>query len=209
MKQKKALIVLLVVALLVLGSTAYYFFVYSAGFLRTENAKVTAKMYPIYPITAGTLLEWNVRDGDFVDKDEVLGRTQNLPYITSPIKGSVVQNNAAKNQAVSPTNQLAVIADTDHLYIGVNIEETSIAKISIGQTAEVTIDAYPGVTFSGTVTEIGSTTQTYFSSNSSFTTSGTFTKVTQYIPVKVEISNPDNLPLIFGMNSTVSFDLKE
>lgn len=208
MKKKNALLALLVVAILALGSTAYYFLIYSAGFLSTDNAKVTAKMYPIYPSTAGTLLEWNVRNGDFVDKDEVLGRTQSLPYVTSPIKGSVVQNNAAKNQAVSPTTQLAVIADTDHLYIGVNIEETAISKISIGQTAEVTIDAYPGVSFSGRVTEIGSTTQTYFSANSSFTTSGTFTKVTQYIPVKVEISNPDNLPLIFGMNSTVKFNLK-
>ncbi|MDF2838696.1 MAG: hypothetical protein K0S60_399 [Evtepia sp.] len=145
---------------------------------------------------------------DFVDKDEVLGRTQGLPYITSPIKGTVVQDNVEKGQVVSATTQLAVIADTDHLYVGVNVEETEIAKIAIGQNVNIKIDAYPGKTFSGTVTEIGSTTQTYFSANSSFTTSGTYTKVTQYIPVKVEISNPDNLPLIFGMNATVKFDLK-
>jgi len=209
MKKKKVLMVLVLILVIAGGSAAYYFFIYSAGFLTTDNAKVTAKMYPIYPSSPGNLLEWNVRNGDYVDKDEVLGRTQSLPYITSPIKGSVVQDNVEKGQIVSATTQLAVIADTDALYIGVNVEETEITKIAIGQTTQVKIDAYPGKTFAGTVTEIGSTTQTYFTSNSSFTTSGTYTKVTQYIPVKVEISNPDDLPLIFGMNATVKFNLSK
>ena len=205
MKKKKIFLALILIVVLACGSAAYYFLVYSAGFLKTDNAKVTAQMYSIYPTSPGSLLEWDVRNGDYVDKDEVLGRTQSLPYITSPIKGTVVQDNVEKNQNVSAATQLAVIADTDHLYIGVNVEETSISSIVIGQKADVTLDAYPGVTFSGAVTEIGSTTQTYFSSTSSFTTSGTYSKVTQYIPVKVEISNPDDLPLIFGMNATVKF----
>lgn len=209
MKKKKVMIALALLLLVAGGSVAYYFLVYSSGFLTTDNAKVTAKMYPIYPSSPGSLLEWNVRNGDFVAKDEVLGRTQSLPYITSPIKGSVVQNNVEKGQLVSATTQLAVIADTDALYIGVNVEETQISNIFIGQTVEVKIDAYPGEMFSGTVTEIDSTTQTFFTSNSSFTTSGTFTKVTQYIPVKVEISNPEDHPLIFGMNATVKFNLSK
>lgn len=208
MKKKKAIIALILLLVLAGGCAVYYFFIYSAGFLTTDNAKVTAKMYPIYPSSAGSLLEWSVRNGDYVDKDEVLGRTESLPYITSPIKGTVVQDNVEKGQNVSPTTQLAVIADTDQLYIGVNVEETEITKITIGQTVQVKLDAYPGKTFSGAVTEIGSTTQTYFSANSSFTTSGTYTKVTQYIPVKVEMKNPDDLPLIFGMNASVKFELK-
>ncbi len=205
MKKKKIFLAVLLLALLIGGGAFYYFFVYSSGFIVTDNAKVTAKMYSIYPTSPGSLLEWDVRNGDVVDKDEVLGRTQSLPYIVSPIKGTVVQDNVEQNQAVSAATQLAVIADTDHLYIGVNVEETKISEISIGQKVDVKLDAYPGRTFSGTVTEIASTTQTYFSSTSSFSTSGTYTKVTQNIPVKVEISDPDDLPLIFGMNATVKF----
>jgi multidrug resistance efflux pump len=208
MKKKKIIPVILLLAVLIGGGAAYYFLVYSAGFITTDNAKVTAKMYSIYPSSAGTLLEWDIRNGDYVDEGEVLGRTQSLPYITSPIKGTVVQDNAQQNQTVSAATQLAVIADTDNLYIGVNVEETRITQVAIGQKADVKIDAYPGRTFEGTVTEIGSTTQTYFSAASSFTTSGTYTKVTQNIPVKVEIENPDGLPLIFGMNATVKFYVK-
>jgi len=207
-KKKKVLLAIILLVVLIGGCAAYYFFVYSSGFIVTDNAKVTAKMYSIYPTSPGSLLEWNVRNGDYVDKDEVLGRTQNLPYIISPIKGTVVQDNVQQNQNVSASTQLAVIADTDNLYIGVNVEETKISQISIGQKVDVKLDAYPGKTFAGTVTAIESITQTYFSSVSSFTTSGTYTKVTQNIPVKVEISNPDDLPLIFGMNATVKFYVK-
>lgn len=208
MKKKKILLAIILLVVLIGGGAAYYFLVYSSGFIVTDNAKVTAKMYSIYPASPGSLLEWNVRNGDVVAKDEVLGRTQSLPYIISPIEGTVVQDNVEQNQNVSAATQLAVIADTDNLYIGVNVEETKISQISIGQIVDVKLDAYPGRTFSGTVTEIASTTQTYFSSTSSFTTSGTYTKVTQNIPVKVEISNPDDLPLIFGMNATVKFYVK-
>jgi multidrug resistance efflux pump len=165
-------------------------------------------MYTLYPSAGGTLLQWEVGEGSYVNKDQVLGRTQTLPYISSPIKGTVVQNNVKENQTVGVSTLLAVVADTDNLYIGVNIKETEISKLSIGQKAEVKIDAYPGVKFEGTVTDIGSTTQTYFSNMTSFTTSGTYTKVTQYIPVKVEIKNPKNYLLIFGMNSTVRLFVK-
>ena len=207
MKNKKIIPVLIALAVIIGGCAAGYA-IYSSNFIKTDNAKVTAKMYTIYPASPGSLLEWNVRNGDYVDKDEVLGRTQGLPYISSPIKGTVVQDNVNKDQVVAATTQLAIIADTDNMYIGVNISEIKISKISIGQRVKVKIDAFPRETFEGTVTEIGSTTQTYFSSATSFTTSGTYTKVTQNIPVKVEIQNPDNLPLVFGMNATVTFYVK-
>lgn len=207
-KKKKVLPILIILLLIIAGSLAYYFLVYANSFISTDNAKVTAKMYSIYPNSAGNLLQWDVSEGEYVNKDQSLGRTQALPYISSPIKGTVVQNNVKENQVVSPSTLLAVIADTDNLYIGVNVKETDITKIAIGQKTEVKLDAYPGVVFQGTVTEIQSTTQTYFSNMSSFTTSGTYTKVTQYIPIKVEIQNPKNLLLIYGMNATVKLLLK-
>ena len=111
-------------------------------------------------------------------------------------------------QSVTPQTTLAVIADTDNMYIGVNIEETDIMKIAVGQKVDVKIDAYGNRKFSGTVSEIDSATQTYFSSGlSSFSTSGTYTKVTQLIPVKVTIENPDKLPMVFGMNCDVKIHL--
>lgn len=126
---------------------------------------------------------------------------------TSSIDGTVVQSDYKQDQLVSPETALAVVADTSNMYIGVNIEETQINKIKVGQSVTVVIDAYKGKSFQGVVREINNTTQTYFAGTSSFTTSGTYTKVTQLIPVKVFIENTEMLPMKLGMNATVKINL--
>jgi multidrug resistance efflux pump len=213
MKSKKSkrtiLLVILAVVVVLAGCAGFYFISLNSLYFSTDNAKVTAKMYHITPNMAGELLEWSAEEGRRVEKNQILGRQEVLPYITSPIAGTIVENNGVEGQMVTPATQLAVVADTDNLYIGVNIEETDIMKIQIGQTVDVKIDAYPGKTFKGVVSEIDRTTQTYFSSPTSFSTSGTYTKVTQLIPVKVLIENEQNLPLTFGMNATVRIHLKQ
>ena len=206
---KKIIYPVLIIVVILGCSIGYYFYLSSVNYFTTDNAKVTAKMYSITPVTSGKILEWNVSAGDLVKKDEVLGRQEILPYITSPIDGTVVKSDIIKNQAVAATSQLAVVADTSNMYVGVNVEETDIMKIKVGQEVKVDIDAYPSKTFKGTVTEIDNTTQTYFSTSaSSLTTSGTYTKVTQLIPVKVSIENNENLPMTLGMNAVVKIKVK-
>lgn len=205
----KGILYLVVLVVVVAGcATGYYIYTENTRYFTTDNAKVTAKMYSVLPTTSGKLLSWDVENGDLVEQDQILGRQEVLPYITSPISGTVVKNDGAVNQIAAAGTPLAVIADTANMYIGVNIEETDIAKIRLGQTVDVKIDAYPGKTFPGQITEIDQTTQTYFSGTSSFSTSGTYTKVTQLIPIKVTIENSENLPLAFGMNATVKIHLK-
>lgn len=207
-KSKKIIYSILIIAVIVGCSMGYYFYSKSVNYFSTDNAKVTAKLYPILPTSSGKLLEWNVTVGDLVKKDQILGRQETLPYITSPIDGTVVKSDGAVNQLTSPTSQIAVVADTPNMYIGVNVEETDIRKIAVGQTATVKIDAYPGKVFKGKVTEIDNATQTYFSGTASLSTSGTYTKVTQLVPLKITIENPDQLPMTLGMNAYVTIKLK-
>lgn len=208
-KHKKFWIILLFVLVIGGCSGAFYYFSAGANTLKTDNARVTAKMYTVTGTSASRLMEWDVAKGDFVVKNEVLGRQETMPDIVSPIDGTVVKCDAIAGQTASPTTQLAVIADTDDMYIGVNIEETEIAKVAVGQKVDVTIDAYHGKVFHGKVTEIDSATQTYFTNGlTSFSTSGDYTKVTQLIPVKVVIDNPDEMPLLYGMNCEVKIHLR-
>lgn len=207
-KLLKILIPLLFVV--VIGGCAFgiYTFTMNQTYFSTDNAKVTAKLYNVCGVTNGKLISWDVENGDLVEQNQVLGRQEVLPYITSPITGTVVKNDGAVNQMASMSAPLAVIADTSNLYIGVNVEETDIMKIHLGQVADIKLDAYPGKVFKGQVAEIDPATQTYFSNNPGFTTSGTYTKVTQLIPIKVTLENKDNLPLVFGMNANVKIHLK-
>jgi len=55
----------------------------------------------------------------------------------------------------SPGSTLMTLADMSTITAEVQVDETDIVNVKLGQSADVTIDAIPGKTFKGTVTEIG------------------------------------------------------
>lgn len=210
MKKNKNIIFALI-GIIILGGVGIwsYFQVQNSTYFTTENAKVTAELYNVVPLSSGRLVKLNVSEGSMVSENEVIGRLQNGSYLRSPISGQVVKCNIVLNQMVSPTVSAAVIADTDHIYVGANVEETDIIKIKEGQEVAVQLDAYPGQEFKAHVQEINKVTQTTLSGNTtSFSTSGTYTKVTQLIPIKIVIDDAVNLKGLIGTNSTVKIKLK-
>ena len=97
--------------------------------------------------------------------------------ITAPITGVVTRRNIEQGETVvvgTMNNQgtvLATIADLSVIEAEVEVDETDIPSIRLGQTAEVTIDALPDLRFAGLVTEIGnSPIQTDAGSGSQATT---------------------------------------
>ncbi len=81
--------------------------------------------------------------------------------ITSPITGVVTRRNIEEGETVvvgTMNNQgtvLATIADLSVIEAEVEVDETDIPSVELGQIASVTIDAFPDDAFSGVVTEIG------------------------------------------------------
>jgi HlyD family secretion protein len=56
----------------------------------------------------------------------------------------------------NPGTKLLTIADMSVVEAVMEVDETDIPNVKVGQRANVTIDAYPNKTFSGLVTEVGS-----------------------------------------------------
>ena len=52
--------------------------------------------------------------------------------------------------------QLMTISDMSEVEAVMMVDETSVPQVKVGQTATLTIDAYPGQKFQGVVTEVGS-----------------------------------------------------
>src|SRR5688572_13074599 len=81
--------------------------------------------------------------------------------ITSPFDGIIVRRNIEEGEtAVVGTmnnagSNLLTIADMSVLEAEVEVDETDIPTVALGQEAKVTIDAVPDRTFRGRVTEIG------------------------------------------------------
>ena len=81
--------------------------------------------------------------------------------ITAPITGVVTRRNIEEGETVvvgTMNNQgtvLATVADLSVIEAEVEVDETDIPKVTLGQSAQVSIDALPDRLFAGAVTEIG------------------------------------------------------
>ena len=81
--------------------------------------------------------------------------------IESPITGIVTRRNIEEGETVvigtmnNAGTVLLTIAEMSVIQAEVEVDETDIPSVRLGQPAKVTIDAMPGQTFTGKVTEIG------------------------------------------------------
>ena len=232
MQKAKKIVMIAVAVILVIGAiTGGYFLFESLNYFKTNNASVSADTVKIMPLVSGTIESWNVQEGDDVKQGEVLGKQDVSSQISSsdvnqaamessadtilskaeikaPIAGRIVQSNVVKGSMAATGSTVAVLADTSNLYIKANIEETDIFKIKVGQKVAIKIDAYPNKTFIGYVETISAATQSVITGSTAINTSGTFSKVTQLIPVKITLINDENLPLMLGMNATVKISIR-
>ena len=81
--------------------------------------------------------------------------------LVSPIDGLVTRRNIEEGETViigtmnNPGTVLLTIADFSILEAELEVDETDIPSVRLGQVAEITIDALPDDSFQGRVTEIG------------------------------------------------------
>jgi HlyD family secretion protein len=78
--------------------------------------------------------------------------------ITAPIDGIVVQRSVDVGQTVaaslsSPT-LFQIVGDLAKMRVSAAVDESDIAKVRVGQDTDVTVDAFPGRRFSGTVAQV-------------------------------------------------------
>jgi HlyD family secretion protein len=81
--------------------------------------------------------------------------------IESPIDGIVTRRNIQEGETAiigtmnNPGTVLLTLADMSIIQAEVEVDETNIPHVQLGQRAKITIDAIPDKTFKGHVTEIG------------------------------------------------------
>ena len=113
-----------------------------------------------------------------------------IPLI-SPIDGEVIVAKTQAGQTITTAD--AVVVLSDQLITRAQVDETDIGKVKEGQSAVITLDAYPDVKIKGAVEHI------YYESK-------TVNNVTIY---EVDVT-PDEVPEFFrsGMNAAIDFKTK-
>lgn len=113
--------------------------------------------------------------------------------ITSPIDGIITSRNIEEGETVvvgtmnNAGTVLLTIADMSVIEAQVEVDETDIPEVKVGQEAKITIDAIPGKTFHGHVTEIG---------NSPINQTATTTSTSQATNFLVKVHVDDLIPNI-------------
>lgn len=222
MKQSRVILIniLIIVALILVGGIVAYYWTQSYDYVSSQDASVSAPSIPIAAGSAGTIDKWSVSLGQRVSKGQVIGQevtlaapagtasgkgkttTSTTVNLVAPVSGVVAQIGAHTGQIVSGGTPVATIVRLSHIVVMANIPESKIRHVSVGQSATVYVDAHPGVAFSGTVKAIQPTTQSFFSLIPTAATSGTYTKVTQRIPVELSI-DAAGYTLLPGENAEV------
>jgi len=85
------------------------------------------------------------------------GMTFRQNVATAPISGTIVMIPAQIGMTVSQAVPLARIAGGGGLEIKLNVAERFISRMALNQPCEITLDAWPGETFRGNVSEVAPT----------------------------------------------------
>lgn len=122
--------------------------------------------------------------------------------VKAPQDGTVVQVNVHEGDMIAAGQAAVSIVDLSKLQVTANVLEGDLERINQNEKVTVTIDSFPGTSFTGTVKERGLATASVFSLFSADNASGNFTKVSQRVPVKITLdSNGNNI--IPGMSAEV------
>jgi membrane fusion protein (multidrug efflux system) len=125
--------------------------------------------------------------------------------ITSPISGVVGQTFAKAGEYLSEGKRILVLHDPDQIWIESNIRETEVGRLAVGMPVRVEVDAYPDIEFEGKVSRIGDAATSQFSLLPRLNDSGTFTKITQRIEVRIDLE-PSDAALKPGMMVEIFVD---
>lgn len=123
--------------------------------------------------------------------------------LVAPISGVVLSRSVEPGEVAIPGSPLMTLAKLDDLRIKVFIPEDRYGSVRIGQSALVSVDSFPGKTFTATVVRIAD--QAEFTPRNVQTEEGRRTTV---FAVELKVDNPDHL-LKPGMPADVSFGQEE
>src|SRR5579863_1052743 len=110
----------------------------------------------------------------------------NLGYtrIVAPKDGIVSERKVRAGQLVSPGTQVISLVQRD-IWVQANYKETQVGHMRAGDSAEIKVDALPGVVFHGKVDQVAPASGSQFALLPPDNATGNFTKIVQRVPVKI------------------------
>ncbi len=128
--------------------------------------------------------------------------------VVASLPGVVTNVDALQVGEFLPAAQAAfsLVSSTD-VWVEANPKESDLAHLKVGDKATITIDAYPGREWHGTVVSLAPATGAEFSVLPPQNATGNWVKVVQRVPIRLQVDLPaDAPPLRTGMSANVEID---
>ncbi|HEV2493431.1 MAG TPA: efflux RND transporter periplasmic adaptor subunit [Terriglobia bacterium] len=111
---------------------------------------VAAGAVSLVNAAAERLKQWQVPAREIAQLERT-GEVRHDLEIDSPVSGYITERNALPNLYVQPETRLYTVADLSTVWVYAAVFQNDIGRIKAGDSAIVTVDAYPGRSFSGRV----------------------------------------------------------
>jgi membrane fusion protein (multidrug efflux system) len=108
--------------------------------------------------------------------------------VTAPRSGVISRRQIEQGQLVQPGQPLLTIVDDRDVWVSANFKETQLARLRVGQSVDLDIDAYEGCVARGVVESLSAATGARFALLPPDNATGNFTKVVQRVPVRIRIT---------------------
>lgn len=130
-------------------------------------------------------------------------------HVTASTAGVVANLSLRPGNVVQPGAPLFALIASNEYWVDANYKETELNRIHPGQKATIEVDMYPNHPFAGEVESVSGGAGTAFSLLPPQNATGNWVKVTQRVPVRVRINQPDpRYPLRIGTTATVTINVK-
>ena len=131
--------------------------------------------------------------------------------VYAPSSGRIGKKNVEAGQFIQAGQPLMTIVQDASFWVVANFKETQMSNLKIGDETELKLDAYPDKILKGRIISISEATGAKSSLLPADNASGNFVKVTQRVPVKIEILDLDKNKgmLRAGLSLEVSVPLKK
>ena len=93
------------------------------------------------------LQQWEVPQSEIAKLKET-GKPVTDLTINSPVSGYITERNALPNMYAEPSTKLYTVADLSRVWVYAQVFQNDIGRIKPGDAAQITVDSYPGRTFS-------------------------------------------------------------
>jgi multidrug efflux pump subunit AcrA (membrane-fusion protein) len=229
-KRLLLLIPILLTALAVTIVLGYRYWYESTYFVSTDNASVTGDRVQVGSLNAGRIVATRVDVGRQVREGQeiavvamprevgntatgaaprmgITGTDDSLVPVYSPLNGIVAARVGHVGGTVTAGQPIFFLVDPTQVWVRANIEESSAWRVQLGQAAEIHVDAL-NRDFTGRVDAITPASAATFSLLPANNASGNFTKVTQYVPIKIVV-DARGVVLPLGTSVEVRIQVRE